>query len=49
MIDLISAVRTLMRSASLLFFAFWKAGTDDPAVPLIVINTLVILYEVVWG
>ncbi|TEB30260.1 Yos1-like protein [Coprinellus micaceus] len=31
MIDLISAVRTLMR------------------IPLIVINTLVILYEVVWG
>lgn len=49
LVDLISAVRTLMRSAYLLPYRAVSKLTTSCVVPLIAINTLVILYELVWG
>ena len=50
LINLISAVRTLMRSTCSLF-AFPLARITDAlaVVPLISVNLVIILYELFWG
>jgi len=48
LIELINAVRTLMRSESI-HCSLVNLSTRRSAVPLIVINVLVILYELLWG
>ena len=50
LVNLISSVRTLMRSKILLFPMREKELSNSCSiVPLIVINTLVIVYELVLG
>jgi len=47
-INLIGAVRTLMRSASISYLnAIRSARTNPPAVPLIALNLMIIVYELI--
>lgn len=49
LIDLISAVRTLMRSTSPQFLSLERLNESKPTVPLIVINIIFIVYELLLG
>lgn len=48
-VDLISAVRTLMRSTFRPFLPSIMSKADFHLVPLIGVNVVVILYELAWG
>ncbi|EIW76104.1 Yos1-like protein [Coniophora puteana RWD-64-598 SS2] len=50
LINLISAVRTLMRSTRCVYIVVVKlADNHNLSVPLIGVNLVVIVYEVLWG
>ncbi len=49
LIDLISAVRTLMRSTSHVSSTYRQKSSTKMTVPLIIINIIVIIYELLLG
>ena len=49
LIDLISAVRTLMRSTSHVSSSYRQKSSTETTVPLIIINIIVIIYELLLG